>query len=112
MIDPKELRIGNIVLTPIGYEKCTTTTFFSIGLGFKYEPINITTEVLKKFGFEYDGYNWEYEGFKLKIGAGHKCYYVACDGNFLVPLTYLHQLQNLYYLLYKEDLPVDLQSIF
>ena len=66
-----------------------------------YKPIPLTEEWLVKFGFEEalngwwsDDELWSYENKKFYLGAS----------TYLANITYVHQLQNLYFALTGEEL--------
>lgn len=110
-INPKELRIGNIVDY---FDESLDEWFnnFEIEDLYKYdddcyEGIKLTKQMLKSCGFieknidkeiAYYLFN-EVEIFKDDDGI----FYFVCDA-INVKLTYLHQLQNLYFILKNEEL--------
>ena len=103
MIKASELRIGNLVSKNGEWFE---TDFITINMAHNYEPIQLTTEILVRCGFEddkkemirrlrgndfvLDGYSNDYNGF------------------YLGRIDYLHQLQNLYFALTGEELIVNL----
>lgn len=81
------------------------------------EPIQLTSELLIKCGFEKDIVSfWEYWTkkhtmvlvewtFKISLD-GDECRWI--DGNTNVPIYYLHQLQNIWYALTYTELTIEL----
>lgn len=118
----EELRVGNWIYLmhgSLGYKlhrvsptllfknaKVTERLIFS-------KPIPITTEILEKAGFEVrEQKNWYFkkpnaqsQTMELFIDDSG-CHYA--DGAFSPELTYLHQLQNLYFSLVGEELQISL----
>lgn len=72
---------------------------------YKYlHPIPITPELLNELGFEYrDNTYWErwYLG-SFTIERKEHSSYLDYDGH--IPLKYLHELENLYYMVYGKEL--------
>ena len=131
MVNPKELRIGNLVQLyrrPVDINKSNhIVTEIFIGLdscyyiiiedGFKVninkgiEPIPLTSEWLVKFGFNNNQY-----GINLDAGM----FYLDWKGSYLVladadrtvrmkmeDIKYVHQLQNLYFALTQKELKIE-----
>ena len=115
MIDAKDLRIGNWVLR-LG----NPTQINAVSKGYvsthssgsitenQIESIPLTPEILEKCGFEKVGNEWQNtnseftECFQFK---NDKFYYTGGEGVcFGVGCQYLHELQNLYYALTKQEL--------
>ncbi len=75
---------------------------------YKYlRPIPITPELLNELGFEYrDNTYWEiwYLGSFTIEGKEHSSYF-DYDGH--IPLKYLHELENLYYMVYGKELKTE-----
>lgn len=119
-----ELRIGNLFqdkkgtrLTSFGCTPDDDTDKFNVWygneLGFylpekEIEGIPLTEERLIKFGFE----KVEFDGITT---YGNKIFYIEKEykGNFYIvlqgkkiALTYVHQLQNLYFVLTGEELEI------
>lgn len=112
-----ELRIGNIVLfkakqdvvseiSNAGHILCEIGGFGNLDKGY-IEPIPLTEEWLVKFGFKQDMDGWKLkdesyiydEGFlHTDIGDAYRV--------SIVPIKYVHQLQNLYFALTGEELIV------
>jgi len=131
-----DLRIGNLVLALIGkteYTKEVVKTIFSYGINSNYgdakylydeiKPIPLTEEWLLKFGFFVENYDYSIPisecctvWLKL-IPQDEECtVYSVCatqidedelDQNaFLSDISYVHQLQNLYYALTNQELTI------
>lgn len=132
-IDPKELRIGNLVkCTAIGntysdrnpyygesifsvYSACKD--FVKLNLGhdaiqkveiLEVEPIELTEEWLIKFGFEnnfkqYELMNW---GLKVDLLNNEWIVFHGFCGKYseITSCRYVHQLQNLYFTLTGKEL--------
>jgi len=85
-----------------------------------YKSIPLTPEILEKAGFEYyawpsflDFTHYIKNDFILReTGSGYSFFNTSsCDNSerqFLVQLSHLHQLQNLYFALTGEELPIEL----
>lgn len=121
MIEPRELRIGNLIayngrpdqvihLTNQHIETFVGPEEPLLADSDSWSPIPLTAEWLERFGIERvsDGViadHWHYEGFFLYIDetdAGHKYYYMSDAA--LVTIDYVHQLQNLYFALTGTEL--------
>jgi len=113
MIKSNELRIGNLVEQKVNSDSGTYCIITAIGLltesDIDAEPIPLTPEILEKAGFDIDidGYfvikkclYWLDEGV-IQISLGHAPL-------FNCPCKFVHQLQNLYFALTGEELPIEL----
>ncbi len=119
MIKANELRIGNFLLVDdkiisvhhIRYNSIGVNCSFSTSVVCIYildkgriRPIPLDPEILEKCGFEKNidtGDYWSREGFKLWFdGVGF--YHINSELFFHV--TYLHQLQNIYFDLCNEEI--------
>jgi hypothetical protein len=131
-----ELRIGNLVLALTGetkYTEVVVNTIFGYGINSYYneaeyvydeiKPIQLTEEWFLKFGFFVDNFDYvipisECELVTLGlIPQDEECSaYSVCvtqtdpDGDdqtaFLSDISYVHQLQNLYYALTNQELTI------
>jgi hypothetical protein len=108
---PNDLRVGNWVLHALAYKKIDDG--FLINVAQEFEPIPITNELLEILGFEYNKY---YQNFRIKAGdyfnsikyfEGEWCYN-NCESDagcyFVTTVQYVHELQNLYFAINKEEL--------
>jgi len=116
-----ELRLGNLVKNQKGvaepiqgiytipdYIELLTETH--VGLADDFTPIPLTEEWLERFGFELD-----YEGDYILAWRGVVLYFRLSDMSLrrdykqknklsIIPIDYVHQLQNLYFALTGEEL--------
>lgn len=124
MIDAKELRIGNLVehsgkIVRVG-------NIAEVGINFngnvweqstnKIQPIPLTEEWLLKFGFKYNGWNWEFNQFKFHAqGKNDKGefynteFYIQSKKEWILisfTIDFVHQLQNLYFALTGTELTI------
>ena len=125
MIDPKEVRVGNWVIKITGTD-INTQSFFeykAIALDEYYYtfakvcfPIKITTAILGASGFKHEFGDWylnrPVEGIDeglpfLRYNHTDSCWYLEKMKLWSQPV-YIHQLQNLYYALSKEELNIQL----
>lgn len=125
MINANELRCGNKVFdqktgdiqaitgvwndrVKYGWQSVWNTTVNDI------DGVPLTSELLEKAGFDYDGDKHAPTWFNSIIG-----YIGKCEGGYTLPdsdgepsisyvLKYVHQLQNLYFALTGEDLKIEL----
>lgn len=126
MIKSNELRIGNYVKDAVSGEWMVVDELgenvgavllnrdkYPLPDGWKMDYIHLTSEVFQKVGFECTSKGFYY---RLNFPVTVK----LTGGNWLVkskshdPLTsvkYLHQLQNLYYSLTGEELPVNFKEL-
>jgi hypothetical protein len=120
MLNPYELRIGNWIETSTGVKQVFEVSEDFIN-GFKTnltnsKPIHLTNELLKFCGFREKG------GIMSKANdAGEFCisWYddthkkIWKDNRYfgILPLQYLHQLQNLYFVLMGAEIEVNLFSV-
>jgi hypothetical protein len=114
-----ELRIGNYLFAK-GIEVIRFTSFFGLcnieSYPERYSPIPLDEEWLKKLGFKYseeresmsNGFEEWYNG-TLYLGYMHNCYIfdVLDQGCINMPITHVHQLQNLYFALTGEELTIN-----
>jgi hypothetical protein len=130
MIDPKELRIGNIVNTSRGIATVSSVyrwapKEYQIAVNvpplqrYEYqeveaEGIPLTPEIFDKTAFAYDKtIGWVIGLFDIKIINwidGEVRLHFGISGPFTVAknIQYLHQLQNLYFALTNTELTVNL----
>lgn len=125
MIDPKEIRAGNWVLKITGTDR-NAQSFYeyrSIAPDEYYYtfanvcfPIAITQSILGKSGFTHEFGDWyinrSAEGIVdglpfLRYRHADHCWYLEKNKLWSQPL-YVHQLQNLFFALCNEELPVRL----
>jgi hypothetical protein len=114
MINANELRIGNWVTYKGQSDRIERNDFAQTYLD-RYEPIPITSKILKKCGFEKQedgdgGYYHELlsENGVLFIEGDKKGYTdVFIDMWENIRVRYLHQLQNLYFALTNSELKID-----
>lgn len=117
-MEARELRIGNYVLEKRREEFIQFRSFAGLSnfeaSAWEFEPIHLTEEWLLKFGFkkEDDGlYIYEFGRHYFRIGLGNEwndLYYredIGMDGIVFKPsMDYVHQLQNLIYVITGEEL--------
>ncbi len=106
-----DFRIGNWVLHGLAYKQIDDG--FLINMAHEFEPIPITNEWLEMLGFEYNKY---YQNFRIKAGDYYNsikyiddewCYnndYSDAGCYFVTTVQYVHELQNLYHAINKEEL--------
>lgn len=110
-MDPKELRIGNYIETPLGgvevvidvlCDCVNTATQEGIHYG-EVQPIPLTQEWLIKFGFDQDGDlgRWSY---RIEDNGDIVFMISALEILNEKPIKYVHSLQNLYFALTGEEL--------
>lgn len=122
---PEELRVGNWYKSvkfgvPVRchitdlYELCVMSDGATDDPPIKemFEPIPLDEEWLVKFGFIYsNGVSWsmdkEYNGLVVADDDSDDWYAVEWYGASLTTVTYVHQLQNLYYALTGEELKIN-----
>src|SRR5215203_7452384 len=125
MIDPKEVRVGNWVIKIMG-TNINMQSFFEYKAIAPDEyyypfakscfPIKITSSILGKSGFRHEFRDWyinrPFEGIEeglpfLRYQHADNCWYLEKMKLWSQPI-YLHQLQNLVYVLSKEELNIQL----
>ena len=125
MIDPREVRAGNWVLKIMGTDKNDQSFFEYKAIApdeYYYTfanvcfPIKITTSILGKSGFKHEFGDWYInrpsEGIDdglpfLRYHHADHCWYLQNIKLWSQPL-YVHQLQNLFYVLSNEELNIQL----
>lgn len=119
MIQANELMIGNWVLTEQGHYQLTGFDIYKSDENNLHglQPIQLTEEILIKAGFdkkigityfnksENNIYNQKYFIDKIEFNEFYFC--IAGMGT-ISKITYLHQLQNLYFALTGEELNINL----
>jgi hypothetical protein len=110
MIQPNELRIGNIfkeeytekLIRVIEIRQKSITFSEKFRGKWKANPIELTEDILLKCGFVDN---------KIKLGLNELSvnqYGLATFGGVGFMCTYLHQLQNLYYQLTYDELKIEI----
>lgn len=122
MIPVNELRVGNWVdhyfpdesdesVTDRMYEQIEVSDLSDDEYLSSCFPIQITREILEKFGFDKEGYLYIGDRWLLyKSGVLSICGRDACTSGhcFDVNIEYLHQLQNICFDLSKTEFPINL----
>lgn len=123
MVKANELRIGNLIEKenivfdyvggckniPIKIE-VTLSNILEISNSNMFTPITLTPEILEKnCGFHKVGWYWVREGFDLEVVQNNNGFNLSINGNeydLSIIFYYLHQLQNIYFALTGEELPI------
>lgn len=124
MIDKKDLRDGNYVLTPVFMEmKQIRISDIHQGFNAECDPILLTKEILLKCGFTKNTVklplvNWidfrkgnmviniSDRGFEVEFGSE---LFSIEERTHILTIKYLHELQNIYYWLSgKKELEINL----
>ena len=127
MIDNKELRVGNWVylgdktlfpmfIVSVSGDKDVTLDF-KVNEGMPWEAnadylvgIPLTVELLTDAGFSSNGWFYWYNGFPFTLtpseSGWHLCY--ECRSIIDKPIKFVHELQNVFYALMKEELKFNL----
>jgi hypothetical protein len=131
MIAANELRIGNwVILNDNDFKDSGAYCIDSIDISVakeepkRFSPIPITHDILEKAGFailenagnwnnpEYTIYSSKVSYFKIGLLDGDFKYYVSTGDDFYSyyspKITYLHQLENLYFALTGTELTINL----
>lgn len=116
-MNANELRIGNLVNYYMGapmseniLTKVEWKDLKNIGSGDKnYEPIPLTLEWLKRFGFQSDNFTDEDRTPFMRIDDACGSFilddeFILMDIDTRVQIKHVHQLQNLYFALTGEEL--------
>jgi hypothetical protein len=108
-----DLRVGNWVFDSEGFDYQIQGYELYVNLVEDFKPIPLTEEWLVRFGFERNKY---YQNFRIKAGDYYNSikYYEGewCYNNddsdagcyFVTTVQYVHELQNLYHAINKEEL--------
>lgn len=118
---PSELRIGNFINTEKGQAEVKTIALSiinqGVGLGSIYSnelkaevvhyencfPIELTEDWLEKFGFFKEDDEW-YNGYVRIDSTFDGGFYFSALKDGIVDLSYVHQLQNIAYIINGKDL--------
>lgn len=128
MIQPNELRIGNIVLAPKMYvgncqtEECNEMVFYRVVFvssvfSNRFEPVELTPDILEAAGFDSENYMFIKDVFDSRISICYDYGDRQCGVGFSqrhmfwTNCKYLHQLQNLIYCLTGEELQIDITKL-
>lgn len=114
-----ELRIGNWVEKftdlgdSLGYSSVLPKEFLAIHTKpERIKPIPLTEEILLKCGFENDVKNLysliKNDEFYIKYNVHNNGFYLCINGFYIIRVNNLHQLQNLYFALTREELEINL----
>ncbi len=133
MIKENELRVGSTYLLPSGYNRLPSgevtlsaqemAFIFDIGCFDEIEPIPLTNELLDKIGLKKEVKDGEFfievkyiledktwlktEQWK-KDGSWDKGYaFYRGDGDFVSEVYFLHELQNVFYIVKKKELLIN-----
>ena len=106
MISANELRIGNWYVNQWGeYLQVDADLFGADNLESYPIPIPLTPEILEKLGFEFDTITFSRSYFLLAGGDnGFDVWIGGLSKVKLNPIKYVHELQNLFYAITKEEL--------
>ncbi len=118
MIEAKELRIGNLVISPSLNEITVNARWIleqhqcDLSNCEYLKPIPITEEWLLKFGFKKDNHGFVlHDKMSLSIHFSKELGFVPCWQDFVLSikynLKYIHQLQNLYFALTQKELEIN-----
>lgn len=110
----KELRIGNLVSNIItgNNEQVSINTIQDIMNGSTdYKPIELSDEWLKNFGFTKEHFGYFYDNiYELSVLTSRNNAYIVRWGNQALvgaePVRYVHELQNIFFVLKGSELPV------
>ena len=111
MIQANELRIGNLV--DDGFENIIEINIDSyreilvFDANTRWNGIPLTEEWLLKFGFVSNPYQDRYEFNSLHIECNKTKGYLELWIEDLPHIKYVHQLQNLCYLMFNEELTIN-----
>lgn len=114
-MEAKELRIGNLVLSPYDNANIEVngTDIFMLEnkhhREVKFQPIPLTEEWLLKFGFKRFPWGLVKGNILFKDNLKNPCEELILEiGNgFRVTIKYVHQLQNLYFALTGKELTLN-----
>jgi len=105
-----ELRIGNwLNIANTETDTTVTASTFSIGqlINVNYKPIKIDVFWLKRFGFKYNGFVYVFNKHQLRTVDKGESYIYWVDSVYKADVKYVHELQNLYFALTKEELTLN-----
>lgn len=123
MINPKELRIGNLVYREGIIRMVKSISDDYIGLCFEYShgvhygtskdltPIPLTHEIFKQAGFELFPWGFVKNDVLIRVhwnGKAAPKYWLEVGNGLRVDLLPVHQLQNLFHALTGEELEIKL----
>ena len=108
-----DLRIGNWVFDSEGFDYQIQGYELYVNLVEDFKPIPLSEEWLERLGFEYNKY---YQNFRIKEGEyfnsikyiDDEWCYNNCESDagcyFVTTVQYVHELQNLYHAINKDEL--------
>lgn len=105
-IHARELRIGNIYkASDLGHAAITAHDIVLAERGIEFEPMPLSERWIKDFGFKERG---RFHHYRIHFRIGLNPVGLACelwlDGQYWAMVEYVHQLQNLYFDLSREEL--------
>ena len=103
-----ELRIGNWVdLKHEEYEYESFQFDFNMGWNMKYiKPIPLTEEWLLKFGYIFNNCYYLKDDSDIEFFKSNGKLFCEFYGNWFSNIEYVHDLQNLHFAIYKEELKI------
>ena len=122
MIKANDFRKGNYVMDKISGEWMVIEQIgesiiaatinrdkYPLPNGWQMAPIRLATNILEKCGFEL--FPWGYvkissKGFGIRLNI--ITFYYDVPGNGQVKIKYLHELQNLYFAITREEIEINL----
>ena len=117
MITANEFRIGNLVMIDNKIITVAPNDIFNIYIADlalcinEYEPIELTDEWLIKFGLQYDTVTFFKGSIMLVQNTNNDKYSVwyksLAHGRLDIEISYVHELQNLFFALTKTELTYD-----
>lgn len=130
MIDPKELRLENLLWLPginrfVKVSAIFKTHFrcqdfdgisFDESIRVNYQPVELTPDILEAAGCKkdvIDGWNLWVNGnlFVIRKLVSSNGYTISVGDYCLCDMEYLHTFQNAYNLLTGQELQIDLQKL-
>lgn len=98
-LEPKDLRLGNLVITNNGIKQLTSQMLKDYVTWskkeFKLKPIILNKDWLRLYGFIQKGKIWTFG--ELDLVEDEDGIYSFDESRIYVDIIYLHQLQNLFY---------------
>jgi hypothetical protein len=75
----------------------------------EFAPVELTTDIFEKSGFESTNGTYQLKGFGPQILKKGNIWFAALENSSMgIEIMYLHQLQNLYFIIVKEELQISL----
>jgi len=108
-MEAEELRIGNYIIVNDKIQLVCELPLPSNCTAVNTKPIPLTEEMLlNNCGLIKSGVSIWLGCYEIVYSKGFGCWHIILSNGIITKINYLHQLQNFYYGIKQEELPINL----